>query len=91
MKRLLVANSSCNRIVGRLADRGLVERTPGELDRRQVRVDLTAEGRRIHRRMAAIHARDIRRLFTERLSEQERSTIESALGRLLADLPVGEG
>lgn len=57
--RLLVANSSCNRIVGRLVERGLVVRRAGPSDRRQVLVELTVEGRRVHRRMAAVHTRDI--------------------------------
>lgn len=74
--RLLVANSSCNRIVGRLVDRGLVVRQPGPSDRRQVLVELTAEGRRVHRRMAAVHTRDIGRhldgLDADGLAELER-------------------
>ena len=40
-ENLLVANSSCNRIVGRLVDGGFVERSHGESDGRVVLVDLT--------------------------------------------------
>ena len=86
-RRLLVANSSCNRLVGRLVERGLVERRPGADDRRRVLVSLTRAGRRLHRRMATLHTRDIHRLLIDRLSERERHTIEAALGRLLADDP----
>ena len=82
-RRLLVANSSCNRLVGRLVDRGLVERRTGADDRRRVLASLTDAGRRLHRRMAAVHTRDIRRLLIDRLSGPERGTIEAALGRLV--------
>jgi DNA-binding MarR family transcriptional regulator len=83
--RLLVANSSCNRIVGRLVDVGLVERTPGPHDRRQVLAAPTTEGKRLHRRMAAVHTRDIERLLLDRLSDDERRTIGSVFNRLVAD------
>ncbi len=66
-ERLLVANSSCHRIVGRLVEGGLVRRTHGERDRREVLVDLTPDGRRLHRRMAAVHTRDIDRLVGPQL------------------------
>ena len=67
-ERLLVANSSCNRIVGRLVEGGLVRRTHGARDRREVLVDLTPNGRRLHRRMAVVHTRDIDRLLGAQLS-----------------------
>ncbi len=86
--RLLVANSSCHRIVGRLVDAGLVTRSPGLRDRRQVHVELTGDGRRLHRAMAAHHGRDIRRLFTDRLETGERAVLESALRRLVDDRPT---
>jgi DNA-binding MarR family transcriptional regulator len=84
-ERLLVANSSCNRLVARLAQRGLVDRRPGPSDRRQVLVALTAEGRRIHRRMAVTHRRDIERLMVGRMSPEERATVAAILGRLLEE------
>jgi DNA-binding MarR family transcriptional regulator len=84
-EQLLVANSSCNRIVGRLVEAGLVTRDQGGTDRREVLVDLTPQGRRLHRRMAALHTRDIERLFGAPLSTVERSHLNDAFGRLLAD------
>ena len=81
--RLLVANSSCNRIVGRLVEGGLVHRTHGERDRREVLVDLTPEGQRLRRRMAAVHTRDIDRLFGSRLSSSERTRLDNAVRHLL--------
>lgn len=61
-EQLLVANSSCTRLVDRLVEAGHAERHTGPTDRREVRVALTADGRRLHRRLAAHHTRDIRRL-----------------------------
>lgn len=86
-ERLLVANSSCNRLVGRLVERGLVERQPGPTDRRQVLVGLTSDGRRLHRRMAATHTRDINRLMIGRMTTGERAAMEATLRRLLDEAP----
>lgn len=82
-ERLLVANSSCHRIVGRLVEAGFVHRIRGERDRREVLIDLTPDGRRLHRRMAAVHTRDIDRLFGSRLSASEGRQLDAAVRRLL--------
>lgn len=87
--RLLVANSSCNRIVGRLVEAGLIERRPGPTDRRQVLVNPTAEGRRLHRRMAAVHTRDIERLVLHRLDDDEQQVLSQVFRRLTTE-PTGE-
>lgn len=84
-ERLLLANSSCNRIVGRLVAAGFVVRSRGDVDRREVFVDVTASGRRLHRRMAAVHTRDIERLLGVRLSESSRGGLDAALRDLLDD------
>ena len=86
-EQLLVANSSCNRIVGRLVDGGFVERSHGEADRREVLVDLTPAGKRLRRRMAAVHTRDIEAHFGARLTANEIAAVDAALRRLLAVRP----
>jgi DNA-binding MarR family transcriptional regulator len=83
-ERLLVAKSSCNRIVGRLVEAGLVSRRHGDSDRRAVLVDLTTEGRRTHRRMAAVHTRDIGRLVDSPLSTSECTQLDGTLRILLS-------
>lgn len=83
--RLLVANSSCNRIVGRLVESGHVRRLHGEHDRREVRVDLTADGRHLRRRMAAVHTRDIERLFGAPLSPADHLVLDAAMRHLMPD------
>ena len=82
--RLVVANSSCTRIVGRLVAAGLLERRRGPHDRREVLVVLTPAGQRLHRRMAAAHTRDIERHFSSRLSDAALDGLDRAVGELLA-------
>ncbi len=82
-ERHLLANSSCTRIVGRLVDAGYLERARGQSDRREVLVAATTAGRRLHRRMAAVHTRDIERWFSKPLSSAGRSGLDLALHELL--------
>ncbi len=79
--RVLIVPSSCSRIVDRLVGRGLVarERDPG--DRRVVWASLTGDGRRRHRRAAAVHVRGIARLVTGPLDATAREAVDAALDR----------
>ena len=83
-ERLLIANSSCNRIVSRLVEAGFIGRHHGEVDRREVFVDLTTEGTRLWRRMAAVHTRDIEALVGRPLSTGEHNHLNDSLSRLLS-------
>jgi DNA-binding MarR family transcriptional regulator len=85
-ERLLIANSSCNRIVGRLVEAGFIARVHGENDRRNVLVQLTVEGRRLRRRMAVAHTRDIDRLVGMRLSTSALADLDAALDTLLSEV-----
>lgn len=86
-ERLLVANSSCHRIVGRLVDSGLLRRLTVEHDRRRVLIELTPSGRRLRTRMAAVHTRDIERWLREPLSSEAAAALGEALRRLVPDGP----
>jgi DNA-binding MarR family transcriptional regulator len=57
---LLLKHHSAVGLVDRLAERGLVERLRGEDDRRQVKVNLTAEGLGKLKRLASIHREELR-------------------------------
>lgn len=81
-ERLLVANSSCHRIVARLVDADLIARHRGESDGRVVQVELTPDGRRLRRRMAAVHTRDIRQLFGNALDAEDHEALDRALEKL---------
>ena len=83
-ENLLVANSSCNRIVGRLVDGGFVERSHGVSDGRVVLVDLTRAGTTLRRRMAAVHVRDIEARFGAALTPTQAADLDAILRRLLA-------
>ncbi len=79
---LLIANSSCNRLVNRLVEDGLLHRLRGTEDRREVLVELTPTGVRLWRQMAALHTRDIRDLMGPRLSDDDRVQLDDLLQRL---------
>ena len=87
-ENLLVANSSCNRIVGRLVESGLVERHHGDSDRRVVLVDLTASGNALRRRMATLHTRDIEARFGSLITPSEADALDTILRRLLSTPPT---
>jgi DNA-binding MarR family transcriptional regulator len=87
-ENLLVANSSCNRIVGRLVDGGFIERSQRESDGRVVLVDLTRTGTALRRRMAAVHARDIETRFGALITRAEAADLDGILRRLLANPPT---
>lgn len=85
---LLVANSSCTRIVGRLVDGGFIERRHGAVDGRVVLVSLTRTGTTLRRRMAAVHVRDIEARFGAALTKTQAAGLDAILRRLLADRPI---
>lgn len=71
-----------SRAVGRLEEAGLLRRRPHPDDRRAVLVDVTAAGRRVHRRIRAER--------TDVLAAQLRALAEPDRAALLAALPVLE-
>jgi DNA-binding MarR family transcriptional regulator len=81
-KRLLFANSSCHRLVAKLVDADLIQRHHDEADRRVVLVQLTSKGKRLRRRMAATHTKDILGLVGEPLCETDLAALDTALTQL---------
>ena len=79
---LLVAPSSCTRLVSRLTERGWVDRRADPDDGRAVVAALTPTGRRALARAAVSHLRGIEEVFGSRLSVAEARS----LGRTLAKL-----
>lgn len=57
---LLIRHHSAVGLIDRLVHRGLVQRTPGTKDRREVRVNLTREGEGILGRLSAQHRAELR-------------------------------
>jgi DNA-binding MarR family transcriptional regulator len=59
-EHLLIRHNSAVGLIDRLVSRGLVVRTPGTKDRREVRVNLTREGDDILSRLSAQHHAELR-------------------------------
>lgn len=89
--RLRVSKQSLNRVLADLLDRGLVAQAPGEADRRQRRLSLTAAGEDLERdlsiplraRLAGAYREagaeavaGFRRVLTGMLEEEERQRFE---------------
>ncbi len=81
-----------SRIVGRLEDDGLLQRSAGESDRRCVVVSATAAGRRMQARMRADRSASLAERLAS-LSAGDRRAVLDALPALerLAGLPGAEG
>ena len=63
-RRVLLSQPALSRMVERLVDRGLVERSEDADDRRVVRLTLTRAGRARQREVGAAHARDVTAAMT---------------------------
>ena len=70
--KLLRSGSNLTTVVGNLAKRGLVTRTPRASDKRVVDVDLTPKGRRLITALFPAHARRITRIFSSLSSTHQR-------------------
>jgi DNA-binding MarR family transcriptional regulator len=87
---LLIAESGHpSRLVDRLVDAGLVERRPADDDRRRVVLTLSAEGRRLERRVAAARA-DVLALARAIVGDRDVEPARRLLTELLAVTPYGE-
>jgi DNA-binding MarR family transcriptional regulator len=82
---LLLARSSCTRIVGRLEDRGWVERRTDADDGRIVWATLTTAGRRVQRRAAVVHLAGVQQHFGRHLTERDAASITGLARRIEAD------
>ena len=72
------------RLVDRMVDAGLVERSACPSDRRSIHVVLTPEGRNVLDRAIAAHIEGIDRHLMAHLSDKDRATLASALTKILA-------
>ncbi len=81
-EQLGVTPGGATRLVDRVAEDGLVERTLCDTDRRVQYVRLTEAGRERLADVLAHHRRDLERELTSRFSAEEREQFESLLDRL---------
>jgi DNA-binding MarR family transcriptional regulator len=83
--RLMVSNGNVTGLTERLVSEGLVARLPSPRDRRESRVKLTAQGKRVFDRMTPVHERWIDELFAG-LSRTEMAQLLELLGKLKSSL-----
>jgi DNA-binding MarR family transcriptional regulator len=87
--RLLISPSTCTRVVGRMADAGLVERRVDPVDARVRHAGITREGETRLRAAAVTHVAGIQRHFARFLSDDEAATLgdrfEAMRGSVVAD------
>lgn len=72
-----------SRVVGKLVDRGLVERSGGDSDARAVNVRLSSAGRRELVRAVPGHIELVKRLVIDRLDPQQLRALADALEPLV--------
>jgi len=71
-ERLQVRHHSAVNIVDRLTERKLVTREPGEADRRERHVQLTAKGEKLIEGLASVHHKELRNRSKEMIRALER-------------------
>ncbi|GGK97777.1 MarR family winged helix-turn-helix transcriptional regulator [Nocardia jinanensis] len=81
-RHVLLTQPALSRMVDRLVERGLVQRTPDPHDGRGVRLSLTTEGRTRQRRIGGRHAVGVARALTGALTDDELHTLEQLCGKL---------
>jgi MarR family 2-MHQ and catechol resistance regulon transcriptional repressor len=80
-KKVLLTSGSMTAAVDRLEKRGLVERRDDPEDRRARVVHLTAEGRKVIRKLFAVHERDMERAVSV-LNAGEKEVLSGLLRKL---------
>lgn len=88
---VVLSRSGLTRRVDRLERAGLVCRSRGEADARNVEASLTEAGRKRLRGARDTHLAGVEERFQSRFGEQDLDTLAELLGRLVADGPDREG
>jgi DNA-binding MarR family transcriptional regulator len=73
--RLLISPSTCTRVVGRMADEGLVERRVDPVDARVRHAGITREGEKRLRAAAVTHLSGVQRHFARYVPDAEAATL----------------
>jgi DNA-binding MarR family transcriptional regulator len=83
-RHVLLSQPALSRMVDRLVERGLVQRSPDPADRRGVRLSLTGAGRERQREVGRRHARSVARAVTAELSPDELEHLAALCWKLAA-------
>jgi DNA-binding MarR family transcriptional regulator len=82
-RHVLLSQPALSRMVDRLADQGLIDRTVDTGDRRGVRLSLTPEGRAVQRRIGRRHGRSVAREMLGQLTPDELRQLEELCRKLV--------
>ncbi|MBQ0925458.1 MarR family winged helix-turn-helix transcriptional regulator [Saccharopolyspora endophytica] len=80
--QVILSQSALSRLVTRLEQRGLVQRSSSVNDLRGVEVELTAEGKNLRRKAARTNAAAAKRAFADHLTKGELDTLYDIFSRL---------
>ncbi|WP_445397222.1 MarR family winged helix-turn-helix transcriptional regulator [Streptomyces sp. LE64] len=89
-ERVVLTQSALSRLFDRLAQRGLLARSPLEEDQRGAMITLTEEGRKLLRAAVRTNAEVVERTFAGKLTDDELRTLDALVARLKAP-EVSEG
>jgi len=81
---VVLSRSNLTRLVDRLEKARLVRRVPSEDDRRGAYAEITAEGRKLRRKMWPVYAAAIDERFGAHLTKAEAESVARAMDKLLA-------
>jgi DNA-binding MarR family transcriptional regulator len=81
---VVLSRSNLTRLIDRLEKARLVRRVPSEDDRRGAYAEITAEGRKLRRKMWPVYAAAIDELFGAHLTKADADSIARALRKVLA-------
>jgi DNA-binding MarR family transcriptional regulator len=84
--RVVLSRTRVSRLVDELVTAGLVERLPDPADGRASLASITRPGRAGLRRAAPVYLAGIERYFTRHLSQREKQTLTTALGKVIGAL-----
>lgn len=81
-RRVLLSQSGLSRLVARLVEAGLIERSTNPDDRRGVDLRLSPRGRTALEAARRVQAELVRTLFADRMSPEEAATVLAVMRRL---------
>ncbi|HET7483602.1 MAG TPA: MarR family transcriptional regulator [Actinomycetota bacterium] len=88
---VLLSKSGVTRLVDRMAAAGYVTRDSCPTDRRVVYAKLTDRGREVFDSVRPQHLDDVRRLFTDHLTDTEARAIKNALMKIVSAVRNANG
>ncbi|WP_406503287.1 MarR family winged helix-turn-helix transcriptional regulator [Streptomyces sp. NBC_01602] len=87
--RVVLTQSAVSRLCDKLADRGLITRSPLEEDARGAMIHLTDAGRKVLRNAACTNAEVVERTFADRLSQTQLESLHEILDQVTEHHPEG--